>query len=421
MSGELIAVGLSHHTAPVEVRERMAMDESRVREQLARLTSEGACREAMLLSTCNRVELYAVPRDLAAVQEFMREHRGPGGEPIDRYLYWHRNEDAVRHLFRVASSLDSLVVGEPQILGQVKTAIRLAEETKSMGRLLNSLVRQTVSVAKRVRTETRIGESRVGIGNAGVDLARMIFGGLQGKRALLCGVGEMGRQVSRAMVNAGLEELIVANRTYERSVECAQEHGGTPIRWDRMQEYLGRVDVVIVATGAPKAIIERDHVARALTARRYKSLLLIDLSVPRNIASDVDELEEAFLYNVDDLTAVMDQGKRERENAAHEAVRLVEEEASRFMLKLKEVSVGQHIGQLTRTVEQIRIEELGRTARVLETLDPAQRKAVEAMTRAMMKKVMHAPITTLRDAAREGDLERIELLLNIWKNEDRTP
>lgn len=394
------------------------MDESRVREQLLRLTNEGACSEAMLLSTCNRVELYAVPHDIQAVQEFMREYRGPGGEPIDPYLYWHRNEDAVRHLFRVASSLDSLVVGEPQILGQVKTAIRLAEETKSMGRLLNSLVRQTVSVAKRVRTETKIGESRVGIGNAGVDLSRMIFGGLQGKRALLCGVGEMGRQVSRAMVNAGLEELIVANRTYERSVECAEEHGGTPIRWDRVQEYLGRVDVVIAATGATKPIIEREHVAKALTARRYRSLLLIDLSVPRNIASDVDELEEAFLYNVDDLTAVMDQGRREREIAADAAVRLVEEEASRFMLKLKEVSVGQHIGQLTKTVEQIRLEELGRSARVLETLDPAQRKAVEAMTRAMMKKVMHAPITTLRNAARQGDIERVEWMMDVWNKDD---
>ncbi|MCA9567957.1 MAG: glutamyl-tRNA reductase [Myxococcales bacterium] len=418
MSGELIAVGLSHHTAPVSVRERMAMDEDRVKENLARLHQEGAVSEAFLLSTCNRVELYAVSRDIEAIQEFMREHRGPEGEPIDRYLYWHRNEEAVRHLFRVASSLDSLVVGEPQILGQVKTAIRLAEESKSLGRTLNTLTRQTVSVAKRVRTETRIGESRVGIGNAGVDLAQMIFGGLTGKRALLLGVGEMGRQVSRAMVNAGLEELIVANRTYERSVECAEEHGGTPIQWDRMQEYLGRVDVVIAATGATRPILDRTHVQKALAARRYRSLLLIDLSVPRNIARDVEDLEQAFLYNVDDLTAVMEQGKAERQNAADAAVRLVDEEASRFMMKLKEVSIGQHIGSLTKVAEQIRMEEMERSARVLEGLDPKQRKAVEAMTRAMMKKILHRPISTLRDAAREGDLERIELLMSAWSQED---
>lgn len=418
MSGDLIAVGLSHHTAPVEVRERMAMDESRVREHLERLRHDGACREAMLLSTCNRVELYAVPQDVRAIQEFMREYRGPGGESIDPYLYWHRDVDAVRHLFRVASSLDSLVVGEPQILGQVKNAIRLAEETKSLGRLLNRLTRQTMSVAKRVRTETRIGESRVGIGNAGVDLARMIFGGLEGKRALLCGVGEMGRQVSRAMVNAGLEELIVANRTYERSVECAEEYGGTPIQWDRVQEYLGRVDVVITATGAPRPILLRDHIARALAVRRYRSLLLIDLSVPRNIAPDVDDLEEAFLYNVDDLTAVMEQGKRERERAADAAVQLVEEEASRFMLKLKEVSIGEHIGVLTRSAEAIRMEEIARSAKVLESLDPKQRKAVEAMTRAMMKKVLHAPIATLRDAARKGEIERVDLVMNAWIQEN---
>lgn len=418
MSGELIAVGLSHHTAPVEVRERMAMDEERVRDHLLRLVREGAATEAMLLSTCNRVELYVVPKDVEAIEAFMREHRGPGGRSIESYLYWHRNEDAVRHLFRVASSLDSLVVGEPQILGQVKNAIRIADEAKSLGRTLNTLTRKTVSVAKRVRTETRIGESRVGIGNAGVDLAHMIFGGLAGKRALLCGVGEMGRQVSRAMVNAGLEELIVANRTYERSAELAEEHGGTPIRWERMPEYLGRVDVVITATGATQPIIDRAMVQKALAARRYRSLLLIDLSVPRNIAQQVDDLEQAFLYNVDDLTAVMEQGKVERAQAADAADALVNEEASRFMQKLKEVSIGQHIGALTRSAEQIRRIEFERSEKVLSTLDPKQRKAVEAMTRAMMTKMLHRPITTLREAAREGDFERIEMLVSAWAEEE---
>lgn len=417
MSGELIAVGLSHHTAPVEVRERMAMDEDRVREHLQRLRREGAVTEAMLLSTCNRVELYAVPGDIDAIEAFMLEHRGPDGRPIEPYLYWHRNEEAVRHLFRVASSLDSLVVGEPQILGQVKNAIRIADEVKSLGRTLNTLTRKTVSVAKRVRTETRIGESRVGIGNAGVDLAHMIFGGLRGKRALLCGIGEMGRQVSRAMVNAGLEELIVANRTYERSVEAAQESGSTPIRWERMPEYLGRVDVVITATGATTPIIGRAMVQRALAARRYRSLLLVDLSVPRNIAQDVDELEQAFLYNVDDLTAVMEQGKVQRAEAADAADALVKEEASRFMHKLKEVSVGQYIGTLTRTAEQIRRIELERSEKVLASLEPKQRKAIEAMTRAMMNKMLHRPITTLRDAAREGDFESIELLVGAFTEE----
>ncbi len=417
MSGDVLAVGLSHHTAPVEVRERMAMDEARVRENLHRLRREGAVREALLLSTCNRVELYAVPADMQAIHEFLREHRGPNGEPIDPYLYWHRNEAAVRHLFRVASSLDSLVIGEPQILGQVKNAIRIAEEEKALGRTLNTLTRHTVSVAKRVRTETRIGASRVGIGNAGVDLANMIFGGLAGKRALLCGVGEMGRQVSRAMVNAGLEELIVANRTYARSVECAQAYGGTPIQWERMHEYLSRVDVVITATGASRPIIERSHVQRALAARRYRSLLLIDLAVPRNIARDVDDLEQAFLYNVDDLTAVMEQGKAERQIAADEAVRLVEEEASRFMAKLEEVRVGRHIGAMTRAAEQIRREELERSARILDTLDPRQRKAVEAMTRAMIKKVLHRPIAQLRAAARDGAHDQVEILARAWAAE----
>lgn len=414
----LLAVGLSHHTAPVEVRERMAMDEDAVRQRLHRLRHEGAASEAFLISTCNRVELYAVPRDVNAIRELMLEQRGPGGEPIDRYLYWYRDLDAVRHLFRVASSLDSLVVGEPQILGQVKDAVRIAEESQSLGRLLNRLTRQTLSVAKRVRTETRIGESRVGVGNAGVDLALQIFGSLSDKRAMLVGVGEMGQQVARAMVGAGLEELIVANRTYERAVECAAEFGGTPIAWDRMTEYLARVDVVITATGATRPIIGPDDVRRAVRARRYRPLFLVDLSVPRNIDAAVADLDEAYLFNVDDLTRVMEQGKQERERAAAEADQLVQDEAVRFMDRLKEVDLGEHISVITRHAEQIRMEELERSARVLEQLDEKQRKAVDAMTRAMVKKLLHSQIGALREAAKQGDANALETLLTPWKGRD---
>lgn len=419
MARELLAVGLSHHTAPVEVRERMAMDEATVRERLDRLRAEGAVSEALLLSTCNRVELYAVPEDIRAIEAFMREQRGPGGEAIDKYLYWHRDVDAVRHLFRVASSLDSLVIGEPQILGQVKDAVRVAAESQAMGRVLDRLTRQTMTVAKRVRTETRIGQSRVGIGNAGVDLALQIFGGLQGKRALLVGVGEMGRQVARAMVGAGIEELVVCNRTYERSVEAAAEFKGTPIAWDRMQEYLARVDVVITATGAKKPIITAEHVGKALRARRWRPLFLVDLSVPRNIASDVEALEEAFLFNVDDLTQVMEEGQREREAAAAEAGKLVEDEAMRFMARLNEIDIGEHIGTITRHAEQIRISEMDRSAKVLESLEPSQRKAVEAMTKAMMKKLLHGQIHAVRTAAKSGDEAALEALLRPWKPSER--
>jgi len=416
--GELLAVGLSHHTAPVDVRERMAMDEGRVRERLQRLRGEGACEEAFIVSTCNRVELYAVPRSVPLIRAWMGEHRGPNGESIEKYLYWHRNEAAVRHLFRVASSLDSLVVGEPQILGQVKNAVRVAEESRSLGYLLQRLTRQTLSVAKRVRTETRIGESRVGVGNAGVDLALQIFGGLGDKRALLVGVGEMGRQVARAMVGAGLNELIVANRTYDRSVEVAAEFGGTAIAYERMHEYLGQVDVVITATGATRPIIGPDDVYRALKVRRYRPLFMVDLSVPRNIDPAIDDIEEAFLFNVDDLTRVMDAGRREREIAAEAAVALVNDEASRFMARLSEIEVGQHIGAITRRAEQIRIEELMRSSKVLDQLDDKQRKAVESMTRAMVKKLLHGQINTLRSAAREGESEVIETLLKPWREDD---
>lgn len=409
-SERLVALGLSHHTAPVDIRERLAHDADAARDLLVRLRSDGVADEALLLSTCNRTELYTVPRALPALRTYL-----PPVPALDRYLYLHQGRDAVRHLFRVASSLDSLVLGEPQILGQVKDAVRLAEEVGSIGKLLGALTQRTFTVAKRIRTETEIGRNRVGIGNAGVDLALQIFGGLEGKRAMLVGVGEMGRQVAQALLGAGLEELIVTNRTHERAVELATEHGGTAVAWERLEDYLPRADIVLAATGARQPVITTSMVRRALRARRYHTLFLIDLSVPRNVEPSVDELEDAYLFNIDDLSRVVEEGKAARAAAAEAALRLVDEETDRFVTSLVDLDVGQEIGRITRAVEALRLAEIERSRKLVRGLDDEQREALDKLTRALVKRVLHAPLSEVRAAAHEGDAQKLKILTELWK------
>jgi len=416
-SNKLLAVGLSHHTAPVEVRERVSMDDTTVRRTLARLRTAGAVEEVMVLSTCNRMELYGTVNDEEALRAFFGEFRGPDGERIDPYLYWYRDRDAVHHLFKVASSLDSLVLGEPQILGQVKDAVRLAEEETSLGKVLHPLARRTLSVAKRVRSETDIGRSRVGIGNAGVDLALQIFGSLKGKKAMLVGVGEMGRQVAQALMTAGLDELLIANRTFERSLEFAEETGATPVPYDRLQDYLARADIVLAATGAQKPIITAEMVRASLRQRRYHTVFLIDLSVPRNIEAAVDDLEEAYLFNIDDLSAVVEEGRQARQQAAAQAEALVNEETERFLKSLRTVDVNDDLRRVMISAEQMRKAEIERSGKLTRDLDKKQLKSLDALTKALVKKVLHRQMMAIRAAAREGDLERVQILLEPWEDE----
>lgn len=419
---QLLAVGLSHHTAPVEVRERLAFDEAGVRQTLERLVRQDQiAEEAFLISTCNRVELYTVPRSIEALQAFFGTYRGPRGERLDGYLYWHRGREAVRHLFRVASSLDSLVVGEPQILGQVKDAVRLAEESATLGRVLFPLTQRTMSVAKLVRSSTEIGQSRVGIGNAGVDLAMQIFGTLDGKRAMLVGVGEMGKQVARALLTAGLAELLVANRTFERAVEVAGEHGGTPVPYERLQDYLSRADIVITATGATQPILTVPMVRQALRDRRYRTLFLVDLSVPRNIDPAVSHLEEAYLFNVDDLSKVVEEGKAAREVAAKQALALVEAEADKFLASLREIDVAPELRRMSEAAERFRAAEVERSRKLTATMDAGQLEQLDLLTKGLVKKLLHKQMALVRAAAKAGDRERLRTLMEAWSDDPASP
>lgn len=414
----ILAVGLSHRTAPVEIRERLAFDEPHVLQFLERLRSEGVAEEAMLISTCNRVELYAVPESAERVRETLLEYRGPKGESIEPYLYWFHGREAVRHLFRVACSLDSMMVGEPQILGQVKDAVRVAEQAGSLGKMLYPLAQRGLSVAKKVRSETEIGRSTVGIGNAGVELALQIFGDLSGKRCMLVGTGEMGRQVARALLTSGLQELLVTSRTFQNAVDLAQEYGGTPVPYERLEDSLPRADIVLVATGSPTFILGPAHVKRAMKARRYQAMFFIDLSVPRNVDPAVGELEDAYLFNVDDLTRVVEKGREARANAASTADRMVGDEADRFIASLAELHIGRDIGLITQSAESIRQAELGRSRKLLDSLDEAGREQLDAMTKAMVKKLLDRQIRELRAAAKAGDAAKVDWIKALWEGND---
>ncbi|MCB9745233.1 MAG: glutamyl-tRNA reductase [Alphaproteobacteria bacterium] len=410
---ELVTVGLNHRTAPVEVRERLAIPSERVGEHLSALLQDQLSQEGLILSTCNRVEVYGVvePQDLGVgISRYLARAHGLPPRQLEPHLYRYHGTEAVSHLFRVACSLDSLVVGEPQILGQVKDAFRVAAEHRAVGRYLGPLLRRTLSVAKRIRTETRIGQEAVSVGSAGVELARQVFGRLERRRALLLGAGEMGRLVATSMLGHGVEELVVANRTYERAVELSRVFGATAVHLDQVESYLGRVDIVIAATGSQRFLISRESMAPVMRARRYKPLFMVDLSVPRNIDPRVHELEGAYLFNVDDLTEVAQRGLKRRQEEANRAEGIVLQEALRAYKSLGARSADPVIASIVAKAEGARRQELERSAALLGALDPAQREVVDAMTKAMFKRFLHDALLSARRLGAEGDDEGLRIL-----------
>jgi len=417
---ELVSVGLNHRTAPVGLRERLAYGPDRLSDAFGEL-GRTVSRETVILSTCNRVEVYAVvPEGLGAdgVSRFLALNNGLRLGSLDRHIYAHQGADAVGHLFRVASSLDSQVVGEPQILGQVKQAFALAREHRAVGRLMQPLMRRTLSVAKRVRTETRIGSGSVSVGSAGVDLATQLFGSLKGRRCLMIGAGEMGRLVCRSMLTHGVAELLITNRTYDRASDLAAEFGATAVHWDQLERYLADVDIGVVCTSAPHHLLTRSSMRSIVRARRYRPLFLVDLSVPRNVAPDVHELEGAYVFNVDDLSDVARQGMEARMVEAHRAEAMVRDEALRCYQALGAISAAPVIASITRSAESARKAELERSQAVLEELTDEQRAVVDAMTRSMFKRFLHNGLGRARELGGQGDEQALRLLQEAFGKEE---
>jgi glutamyl-tRNA reductase len=402
----LFVAGLSHRNAPVELREQLAVDEDKLRELLRDVAATGVVREALILSTCNRVEVYAiadVPGEArtATFRQLCR-HRGVEPASVETVLYTHADGEAVRHAFRVASSLDSMMIGEPQILGQVKNAFALAQSCETVGPALHTLFTQAFTVAKKVRTETEIARHAVSVSFAAVELAKKIFAGLDGKAVLLVGAGKMSELAARHLIEQGAFPLYVANRTWARAQELARALAGTAVPFDELPTALAAVDIVITSTGAPEPVVKREMVQPVVHTRRGRPLFFIDIAVPRDVEDSVDTLDGVYCYDIDDLKQVVDANIRERLREAHRAEALVEREVAKFLARLGDVEVIPTIVSLRERLEIIRSGEVKRTLARLPGATPETREAIEALSAAIVNKILHAPITKLRESSRAG-------------------
>ena len=403
----IILVGMNHKTAPVEIRERLQIACGGDGPALAELLGIPDVREVLLLSTCNRVEVLARVADGEAAVERLKEFIFRQGNldaaELERCLYVHRDREAVRHLFRVAASLDSLIMGEPQILGQVKEAYRRAVDHRATGVLLNRLVHHALRAAKRVRTETGIAGNAVSVSYAAVELAKKIFGGLHGKTILLIGAGEMSELAARHLLRQGVERILIANRTYARAEEMATAFQGAPVAFDRLSEVLPEVDIVIASTGAPGYVVTVEMVAAALRRRRNRLLFLIDIAVPRDIDPAAGEIDNVYLYNIDHLQDVVDANRETRHAEAAKAEGIVAEEVAVFEAWFNALAVVPTIVALRGKMEGIVRGELERSAHWLGGLSEEERSRIEGLAASVVNKILHDPITGLKEESIEKD------------------
>jgi glutamyl-tRNA reductase len=400
---KLLLTGLNHRTAPVEVRERIAFEEHSLPAALASLRKCPGLIEGMILSTCNRVEIAATLDDETdaggAVESFLAESRSVERAWVVPYLYRYDGSDAIRHLFRVASSLDSMVVGEPQILGQLKSAYSLAKEHGAVSGFMDTLLTRAFSVAKRVRSETDIGENAVSVSYAAVELAREIFGSLEGKKIMIVGAGKMSELAARHLRRSGAGQILVTNRTHERALEMVELFDGKLVDYTRFLSALPEVDIVISSSAAPHYIIVREDMKKVLEARRNRPMFLIDIAVPRNIEPTVNELDNVFLYDIDDLQKVIETNLQGRMDSAEEAEAIVHEEVERMVARLKAREVAPTIVKLQDELERMRATEVARMRTKLGALTPEQEQAIEALTKSMINKIAHGPISEIRRQA----------------------
>ena len=404
----IVLVGLSHKTAPLEMRERLAFGESLLSDALSRLVDQEIVDEGLIVSTCNRVELIAstpagADRGLDCLTEFLTEFHQLPPNTLNGHLYKHADTNAIKHLFRVASSLDSLVVGESQILGQVKEAYQQAIDAGTIGRVLSQLMHRALSVAKRVRTETGVAQNPVSVSSVAVELARKIFGDLSDKTVLLVGAGEMGELAARSLIEAGTRKLIVTNRTAERAEEIAGKYSGGAVNFEAFYDVLPSADIVVCSTGAPDYVIGTAETKRALRSRKKGPVLFVDISVPRNIDPGLAALENAFLFDIDDLDSIVTMNIREREHEARQAESIIDAEVQHFAEQLRSLDIGPAVVEVKELLAQIVIGEFKRNRKRLGELTHEQETAIEEiLIPALVNKLSHPMIVHIRNAARDG-------------------
>jgi len=402
----LIALGLNHLTAPVALRERIAFAPEATPEALAGLSSLPGVREAAILSTCNRTELYCTvePGAESLPGEWLHQHHRLHGHRLDEFLYRHDDAEAVRHIFRVATGLESLVLGEPQILGQVKDAYQIARSSQTLKAPLDRLFQNTFAVAKRVRSDTRIGAHPVSVAYTAVRMVERLFADLSKACVLLIGAGETIELTARHLAEAQVRRTIVANRTLEHAQALAASVGGYAIALDDLPRHLPEADIVISSTAAREPILDRSGVAAALASRRHRPMFLVDIAVPRDIAPDVAELDDVFLYTIDDLRSVIDESLRSRQAAAKEAEALIELQVEHFMGWWRALELRNPVGELRRSAEAHRDEVLEKARALLARGRPAD-EALAFLANTLTNKLLHAPSANLRSAALRGDVD----------------
>lgn len=396
----IVLIGLNHKTAPIDIREKFAAVCADGVVQLQQLAQFQALKEVFQVSTCNRMEVLfttlTLDQGMGVVVGFLGEIYGQTGAALKRYLYTYIDQEAVKHLFRVTCSLDSMVVGEPQILGQIKQAYRQALEARTSGVILNRLLHKAFSVAKQVRTETRIGRSAVSISYAAVELAKKIFNELTGKVVLLIGAGEMAELAAEHLLNNSVDRIIVANRTIERAMALAKRFRGTSVPLEDVAEELSRADIIISSTGSPVPILSADEVKRRMRSRRNRPLFFIDIAVPRDIDPEVNRIENVYLYNIDDLQGIVDLNRADRLREAGRAEHIITAEALKFESWLRTLEVVPTIVALREKAEQIRQGELRKTFSHLEPLPENLAKSLQVVTQSIVNKVLHDPILFLK-------------------------
>jgi glutamyl-tRNA reductase len=416
----LLTVGLNHHTAPVEIREKAAFAPERLADALRDIRATGAVGEATILSTCNRTEVYCgldSANDERIIRWFCEYHR-LGRDDMGPFLYRHPDQDAVKHAFRVAAGLDSLVLGEPQILGQMKDAFAAAHKAGATGKILNRLFQQTFSVAKQVRTDTAIGASPVSVASAGVALAKQIFSDLSEQTVLLIGAGEMIELCARHLKENRIGHLIVANRTVERAQLLADLVGGAEaISLAEMPARLAEADIVISSTASQLPILGKGAVERALKARRHRPMFMLDIAVPRDIETEVGELADVYLYTVDDLKEVVQGNLASRQEAARAAEKIIDTQVVDFMHWVQSLDAVPTIRALRETAEALREAELKRARRRLAAGEDPQ-KVLEQLARALTNKFTHAPTHALKIADHDGNTQLLEAARRLFNLND---
>lgn len=419
----IVLIGMNHKTAPVTIREKLSLMCDSADTPLFKLKRISQISEAMYLATCNRVEVLARIEDMEGgveqLKTFVLSHGNLTLEELQSCLYVYRDDDAVRHLFRVASSLDSMIMGEPQILGQVKDAYRRCVEHKASGIILNKLLHHTFRVAKRVRTETGIANNAVSVSFAAVELAKKIFGYLEGKSVLVIGAGEMSELAVRHLISNGVNRIIVANRTYENAVRLANDFHGEPIGFDLLDEKLKEVDIIISSTAAPGYVITPEIIVSALRRRKNRLMFMIDIAVPRDIDPAVGDIDNVYLYNIDNLQEIVDDNIKSRLKEAEKAEEIISEEILNFSNWLSTLKVVPTIVSLKRKAEDIISGELERSGAWVKNLNDDDREQVKIIASSIVNKILHDPITSLKEESLNGGADQyVAAIMRLFRLEN---